>query len=233
MQQILTSTKIQKRTLSYEPIDDIYCQYKDIVETTIDGILTDSITQCNIATIEEVLRVRNLESVISKIKVDWMYEGYGYIIGIPKDIYDKLLKGEIHISKILQECINNIYDPKKYVYCIYNHGAWHIADLQQKPIRYPIYFDYINGDITDAYYDLNKVLEFMKNDHRFLPIKFNHDDELKIMSIPYYNASDDYGYNTIQFCYLPDTEEEMKEIITTTSFDKSKIIKKLLTSFKK
>ena len=203
MKKILELETRTIREVYVEPIEenkdyvyfkDFHTEYhgdKRVAKGVISGITLKSCTE----------NLGPKDVVDNKIPVPWMYEGYGSVVGIPKEKYDDIVKGRVHIHDVCGEFTTKFYDPEHFVYCIFNYRSWKLATLDKEIIPIPMHLDYIDGQITDRYYDLEKLLEYLLgNPEKFVPSY--GEDKIEITDIPYYNADDSNGYKQIKFCCI-------------------------------
>ena len=199
--------KTYSRTIEMEKIENTpYSYYKD---TTIEKTSIDEQKASHIAHVtygaaldEKILKVKNLEPINNTVPAPKMYKGKATIEVITKSDLEKVQHGEVHISDIIYQRkhkVKPIKDDEMLV--LWNSGDEKIAYLSGDYIPIPIRIGYIEGNLDNGAYDLDKVLELLKNDKHVL-----NRENLKIIPIPYYNCYD--GQNkSIECKYLPDHDD--------------------------
>lgn len=219
MKKILSVKTSLVRELYVEPINEKYVIFSDehieyFGKTEVDKKIIRGITLK-----ENTENLGPKDSVSLDIPVSWMYENRGQILGIPKKVYSDLISGKIHVSEIYHNPNSSEYDPDNFVYCITNKGSYELASLDCTPIPVPIYFDYMNGLITDTKFRLNELLLYiLDHPEKFVP--FYRENKIEISNIPYYNADDYTGYKQIKFCYLVSQEEANELCKLSGSYEK-------------
>lgn len=102
MKKILEVETRTVREVYVEPLEenkdyvyfkDFHTEYhgdKRVAKGVISGITLKSCTE----------NLGPKDVVDDKIPVPWMYEGYGSVVGIPKEKYDDIMKGRVHIHDV-------------------------------------------------------------------------------------------------------------------------------------
>lgn len=192
------------RTIQIEKIDDTdFCFYQDTITQGDELTVTTGITSYS-----NIESTTGLNKINNHISVPKMYKGEAVIVGISKLNFDNMLAGYKRITEVITP-ITNINQLKDHILVLWNTGSHKICNLNYEFISIPISLGYCDGQITNEYYDLDKLFAKLKNDPHVLM-----KDDLKISEIPYYNATT-YSNRSIEFKYLMDTEEYRK----TTTLD--------------
>ena len=185
------------RNIEFEKIKDTnFIFYK---ETTIKGVNgnVSKIVNTGVTLYENINSVSELSNISDIIPVPKMYSGIAYVAGIKKDEYKLCMQGKKHITEVINKLkVDNIDDLDDYILVLWNPGSHKIMDLNYNFISIPIEMDYINGSVSDEYYDLNKLLKKLKKDPNVLDR-----DNISITDIPYYNRTE-WQSKTIDFKYL-------------------------------
>lgn len=199
MKKLIETNAIVKtnRVIEIEEINGTdFAFYKDTKMINTNGI--EKINSIIGATsIQNLKSIKGLEAISDTVLAPKMYEGKATIRVIKKSNFNLVLKGKKHISDVIENLSKKYYsDKENYMIVLWNIGSHTIADLQYNFISIPITFDYIYDNITNEYYDLEKLLKKLKNDCNVIDR-----DNLSITNIPYYNSS--YECNkSIEFKYL-------------------------------
>lgn len=192
------STIITHRTINTEEIEGTdFVFYEDRREVNDDGNIYTRI-YIGATSKENIESVTGLNNINDNIKAPKMYEGKANIVAIDKDDYQKVMNGDIHITDTIRYLKDIDYSDDKYILVLWNWGSYKVADLNYKFISIPINFGYIGACVDNERYNLNKLLEKLKNDECVL-----HREELEITKIPYYNCDYEVGKTkSIEFDYL-------------------------------
>lgn len=131
-----------------------------------------------------------------------MYKGKATIEVITKSDLEKVQRGEVHISDVIYQRKHKVKPVKDdEMLVLWNSGNEKIAYLSGDYIPLPIHIGYIEGNLDNGAYDLQKVLELLKDNKHVL-----NRENLEIIPIPYYNCYD--GQNkSIECKYLPDHDD--------------------------
>lgn len=219
MKNILTVKTSLVREVSIEAINKDYVSFEDKYTEYLgeEIVSTRKITGITLKSFTENLGQK--ESIKTKIPVPWMYNGVGSVIGIPKEVYQNIISGKIHVSKIYDDHEEDIYDPERFEYCLTNPGSYELSTLDGTPIPLPKSFYYIDGGITDLRFNLDALLKYiLDHPEKFIPY-YGH-DKIEITKIPYYNADDYTGHFQIMFNYLLSQEEANVLKDFQSNFDK-------------
>ena len=219
MKNILTVKTSLVREISIEAINEDYVSFEDKYTEYLgeEIVSTRKVTGITLKSFTENLGPK--ESIKTRIPVPWMYNGVGSVIGIPKEIYQDVISGRIHVSKIYDDHEEDTYDPSEYEYCLTNSGSYELATLDGTPIPVPKSFSYLDGGITDSRFKLEGVLKYiLSHPEKFIPY-YGH-DKIEITKIPYYSADDDNGYKEITFNYILSQEEANAIRDLKSGFDK-------------
>ena len=235
MEQILTSKKVVERNLSIvKHINDKYVLYKDENKMTVDDgePIVDSVY--GVTTIDKLMGVRGYEEVPYLINMADEKKKEPYTVAsIPISDLEKLKKGVIHFGLYdfpwgIEE---NLGDDMVYV--LVRTYDFTIRDMDEKLIPLPISLNYIDGNLDNKHYDLDKVLEIIKaNPSRFVTSDGGDASLIKICDIPYYNADDDRT-KFIDCKYLPNDEEYSEYVYGKHYFRYDKIVEKWFSKCKK
>lgn len=215
MEQILTSKKIVERNISIvKHINDKYVLFKDENKTTLDNGKPNVSSVYGVTTIDQLMSVRGDNAVPQHIIIpnDSKKEPY-FVALIPSEDLKKLKNGVIHFAHY-----NFLYSVDEnsagadMTYVLVRNYDYTLRDMDEKLIPLPITLNYIDGNLDNEYYDLDKVLEIIKaNPSRFVTVDGGDASLIKIENIPYYNA-DDNKTKFIDCKYLP-TDEEYNEYV--------------------
>lgn len=192
------STLITHRTINTEEIKGTdFVLYEDIREVNENGKSYIK-RHKGITSKENIESVTGMDDINDIVKTPKMYEGKAIVAVISKDDYQKLMNGELHITEVVQYLKNIDYSEDKYILVLYNWMSYKIADLNYNFISIPISFDFIDSGVDNYKYDLNKLLEKLKNDEHVC-----HRENLKISDAPYYISDyEDRITKVIEFKYL-------------------------------
>ena len=214
MKQILTSNKVVERNLSIvKHINDKYVLFKDENKSTVDDGKAYVSSVYGVTTIDKLMGVRGFDEVPYKINIvgDKMKEPY-IVMSIPTDDLEKLKKGVIHFGNYDFPLDVEDNSDTDMVYVLVRDYDFTMRDMDEKLIPLPISLNYIDGNLDNKHYDLDKVLEIIKaNPSRFVTSGGNDASLIKIHNIPYYNADEDRT-KYIDCKYLP-TDDEYKEYV--------------------
>lgn len=173
-----------------------FVYYEDIKEINKNG---EEYTEKNtgFTSKENILAVSELNPISWKIKAPKMYDNIATIAAIRKSNFNSVLEGKKHITEVIEPA-NEISYPvtEDYMLVLWNGASHKIANLNYDFIPIPISFGYIDGSIDNEIYNLDKLLDILKNDEHVV----NRED-LTISDIPYYNC-DEYKTKSIEFLYL-------------------------------
>ena len=235
MEQILTSKKIVERSLSViKYINDKYVLYKDENKITVDDRNPNVSSVYGVTTIDKLRKVKGYDEVPYLINVDGDNKKEPYtVMSIPSGDLEKLKKGVIHFGNYdfpwgIEE---NLGDDMVYV--LVRTYDFTMRDMDEKLIPLPISLNYIDGNLDNKHYDLDKVLEVIKdNPSRFVTSDGGDANLIKIHNIPYYNADEDRT-KFIDCKYLP-TDEEYSEYVYGKHYLRyDKIVDKWFSKYKK
>ena len=235
MEQILTSKKVVERNLSIvKNINDKYVLYKDENKITVDDGEPKVDSVYGVTTIDKLMGVRGYEEVPYLINIGDDKKEVPYTVtAIPIGDLEKLKKGAIHFGHYdfpwgVEE---NLGDDMVYV--LVRTYDFTIRDMDEKLIPLPISLNYIDGNLDNKHYDLDKVLEIIKaNPSRFVTSDGGDASLIKICDIPYYNA-DDGRTKFIDCKYLPTDEEYSEYVYGKHYFRYEKIVEKWFSKCKK
>lgn len=173
-----------------------FVYYEDIKEINKNG---EKHTEKNtgFTSKENIASVSELNPISWKIKAPKMYDKMATIAAIKKSNFNSVLKGKKHITEVIEPA-NEISYPvtEDYMLVLWNGASHKIANLNYDFISIPISFGYIDGSIDNEIYNLDKLLDILKNDEHVV-----NRENLTISNIPYYNC-DEYKNKSIEFLYL-------------------------------
>lgn len=203
---IETETVVKtKRRIDIEKIEgtDFVC-YVDTREVNTDGTV-ETKEYKGITSLENLKSVKGLEKIEDKVSVPKMYEGYACVAAINKQNFKDVLIGKKHISEVIED-VSKLSFPisNDWLVILWNWKSYKIADLNYDFIPIPIHLNYMNGEVDNEKYDLDKLLEKLKEDKHVI-----NRENLKITNIPYYNVEEERN-QTIDFLYLFDKEDYQK-----------------------
>ena len=234
MEQILTSKKIVERSLSIiKYINDKYVLYKDENKITRDDGEPKVSSVYGVTTIDKLRSVKGYCDVPYLIVIpdDPSKEPY-FVTSIPTDDLEKLKNGIIHFENYDFPCDVKV-DDADTVYVLVRTFDISLRDMDENLIPLPIGLNYIDGNLNNKHYDLDKVLEIIKaNPSRFVTSDGGDASLIEIQNIPYYNADKDRT-KFINCKYLP-TDEEYKEYFYSKHYLRyDKIVEKWFSKCKK
>ena len=199
---------ITHRTINTEEIEGTdFVFYEDVREIFDSGNFLEEVYKgvTSKENINSVIAMMNIENIVNAPR---MYEKKAVVAAINKDNYQKVMNGDMYIGDAIEHLKNINYSEDKYILVLWNWLSNKIADLNYNFISIPIYFGYLNGSVDDSKYDLNHLLEKLKNDERVC-----HRENLKITDIPYYNRDyEERRTKQIKFSYLL-TDKEYNDIV--------------------
>ena len=214
MKQILTCKKVVERNLSIvKHINDKYVLFKDENKMSVDDGEPIATSFYGVTTIDQLMGVRYYEEVPYLINfVDDKKKVPYTVMSIPSGDLEKLKNGEVHFSHYdFPSSIEDNTDTDM-LYVLVRTYDFTIRDMDEKLIPLPISLNYIDGNLDNKHYDLDKVLEIIKaNPSRFVTSGGADASLIKIHNIPYYNADEDRT-KYIDCKYLP-TDEEYREYV--------------------
>lgn len=150
-----------------------------------------------ITSMENINSVNGLKRISNTVVTPKMYQGEAIVAIITQDNFDCVLNGSKHITEVIEYPYDkDYYIPDNYILVLWNVGSHRIADLHYNFISIPISIGYIDGSVDNGSYDLEKLLEKLKQDENVCDR-----ENLKITDIPYYNAEEGRD-KSIEFKYL-------------------------------
>ena len=156
--------------------------YATVTEVT-NGV-TNVTKNCGICDISVFEEHNSIEPISNKIIVDDFYRKQGVFAVIHKSELEKVMNCEKYISEVIgQLTVDNIDDPN-YEIVIWGWGAHQLMGLNKEFIPVPIHFDYLNGSLSNEYYDLQDAVVKIKKSLYTLK-----KSEVEIKKIPYYNCT--------------------------------------------
>lgn len=208
--EVTIKTKRKIETEEIANTDFVYYRdYKSVISTENPG--REIRVNIGITSKANLLTVKGLEPIQDVVSAPKMFESKAQVVAIRNENYAALINGKKHLSYVVEQLDeSNVYgrDTKNYKLVLYNWECYRIADLQHNLISIPITMSYIDGQISNREYDLEKLLEKLKKDPNVLDR-----ENLHISNIPYYNCEEDKT-QTINFQYLLPTEIYEKVMTT-------------------
>ena len=140
----------------------------------------------------------SVELISNKISIQGFYQNQGVFAVIQKSELEGVMNCEKPISEVIgQLTVDNIDDPN-YEIVIWGWGAHQLMGLNKEFIPLPIHFDYLNGSLSNEYYDLQDAVVKIKNS----PYTLNK-SEVEIKKIPYYNCTKESNLQIEFYTMLP------------------------------
>lgn len=198
---------ITHRTINTEEIEGTdFVFYEDVREIVQNGNFCTEVYK-GVTSKENINSVIGLGDIENIVKAPRMYEKKAIVAAINKDNYQKVMNGDMYIEDAIEHLKNIDYSKNKYVLILWSWLSNKIADLDYNFISIPIHLGYMNGFVDNSKYDLNQLLEKLKNDERVC-----HRENLKITDIPYYDRDyEERRTKQIEFSYLL-TDKEYDDI---------------------
>ena len=186
-----------------------------------------------VTTIDKLRKVKGYAEVPYLINVDDDKKKEPYtVMSIPSGDLEKLKNGIIHFENYDFPCDVKV-DDADTVYVLVRTYDISLRDMDEKLIPLPISLNYIDGNLDNKHYDLDKVLEIIKaNPSRFVTSDGGDASLIKICDIPYYNADKDRT-KFINCKYLPTDEEYSEYVYGKHYFRYEKIAEKWFSKCKK
>lgn len=154
---------------------------------------------CGITTTDILEKHKGVKIPKSYFECEKLYNKSGVVAAILKTDFEKVLKAKLHITEVIKEISDKNIDNLDYMFIIWNSGSHTILSLNERFISLPIHFNYIDGNVSNEYYDLGKVLNKVKKS----PYVLNAED-IDITEIPYYNATEIQDKQVSFYLLLPD-----------------------------
>lgn len=204
--------KITRKVNTSEIEGTEFVVYEDIREIKVDGGKPTRTVCKGIALKSDVKENGNKYDAINgfisfseRIRVDEMYNHYAHIALVKDENLKKVQLGQMHITDVVEYIEKDGFTLEGYTPILWNAGSYKAMTLNYKPISLPIYISDVDGyALTNAKYDLEKLLLKMKNDRHVCDR-----ENLTITNIPYYNATSRRN-RVINFRYLLDQEDYEK-----------------------
>lgn len=166
--------------------------------TEITNGVTNVTKNCGICDISVFEEHKSIEPISNKIIVDDFYRKQGVFAVIQKSELEKVMNCEKPISEVIgQLTVDNIDDPN-YEIVIWGWGAHQLMGLIKEFIPLPIHFDYLNGSLSNEYYDLQDAVVKINNS----PYTLKKSD-VEIKTIPYYNCTKESNLQIEFYTMLP------------------------------
>ena len=235
MEHILTSKKVVERNLSIvKNINDKYVLYKDENKITVDDGKPKVDSVYGVTTIDKLRKVKGCDEVPYLINMPDEKKKEPYtVMSIPSGDLEKLKKGVIHFGHYDFPLGIEDNAGTDMLYVLVRTYDFTIRDMDEKLIPLPISLNYIDGNLDNKHYDLDKVLEIIKaNPSRFVTSGGGDARHVKIHNIPYYNADEDRT-KFIDCKYLPTDEEYSEYVYGKHYFRYEKIVEKWFSKCKK
>lgn len=154
---------------------------------------------CGITTTDILEKHTGVKVPICHFECEMLYNKSGVIAAILKTDFEKVLKAELYITDVIKEVSSKNIDNSDYMFVIWNSGSHKVMSLDEKFISLPIHFNYIDGNVSNEYYNLGKVLDKVQKS----PYVLNSGD-IDITEIPYYNATERQDKQVSFYLLLPD-----------------------------
>lgn len=124
-------------------------------------------------------------------------------------LYNDLEIYMIKINEIIDH-IEDINDFEDFIVLKWDGAKEELYEYgSDNPIPKTVYFDYTSGNISNINYNLEEMLEILKNRKDIVIFKGNFGEE--IQSIPYYNCDEYTGKNRfISFKWIPNNKDWTK-----------------------
>ena len=170
--------------------------YGNKIEIT-DGVV-ETKKYCGVCESDVFEGHNSVEPISNKISIQGFYQKQGVFAVIQKSELEKVMNCEKPISEVIgQLTVDNIDDPN-YEIVIWGWGAHQLMGLNKEFIPLPIHFDYLNGSLSNEYYDLQDAVVKINNS----PYTLKKSD-VEIKTIPYYNCTKESNLQIEFYTMLP------------------------------
>lgn len=190
--------------------------FRDI--QSIDGNVISKIE--GVALEDQINSTDGISKIDTKVEVQEDSEYYAFPMVIKNEDMEKVMAGKAHITDRIESPTFKTATSKDYQLILFQSATYNIFDLNLNPKAIPVHLDYINGQVDDAHYDLEKLLQILKNNSRVID-----KENLSISDIPVYNQ--DVATRTIDLKVLL-SDAEYAEYITKDYYDKYEYILNVL-----
>ena len=157
----------------------------------------------------------------------------GFLWLLPKNTLQEYVTGNMHFEDVYEstkklneteiaKIIPKTNWQKEYEIVIMCSDSNDILDTNHIPYPKTIHRNYIDGQISDKYYDLQKLHAYLQKKPKRFVLKGN-----KIQTIPWYNQDEDQT-QTIEFYFIPTREEYIPIYNAESQYDRDKIIAKTM-----
>lgn len=193
------------RTIEIEKIEGTdFAFYMDTREIDENGKKSVTVYK-NVTSIENINAVKGLQNISNQVAAPNMYRGTAIVAAIRKDNFKALLNGNKEIMEVIKYLDDVNYPVSDdYVLVLWSIGSYKIADLHYNFISIPIRMEHVDDNDADERYDLDKLLEKLKQDKNVCDR-----DKLKI--------SDIGQHKSMEFKYLL-PNEVYKKVANKDSF---------------
>ena len=158
----------------------------------INGVV-ETKKYCGICESEVFDDHNSVTSISNHIAIKEFYCQQGEFAVIHKSELEKVMNCEKYISEVIGQLTVDNIDDSNYEIVIWGWGAHQLMGLNKEFIPLPIHFDYLNGSLSNEYYDLQDAVVKIKNSPYTLK-----KSEVEIKRIPYYNCTET-SYAQIEF----------------------------------
>ena len=163
----------------------------------INGVV-ETKKYCGVCESEVFDNHNSVTSISNHIAIKEFYRQQGAFAVIHKSELEKVMNCEKYISEVIEQLsVDNIDDPN-YEIVIWGYGAHQLMNLNKEFIPVPIHFDYLNGSLSNEYYDLKDAVVKIKNSPYTLKKA-----EVEIKKIPYYNCTKESNLQIEFYTMLP------------------------------
>lgn len=192
---VKTIEQVKKTTVEYtkKPIEGTNFVKWYATKTEITDGFEDVVKYCGVCDAETFDSHNSVEPISKQILIDGLYRKQGMFAVIQKSELEKVMNCEKHISEVIEQLTVDKIDDPNYEVVIWGWGAHQLMGLNKEFISVPIHFDYLNGSLSNEYYDLEYALGKIRNS----PYTVNSMD-IEIKGIPYYNRTET-SYSQIEF----------------------------------
>ena len=203
-------------------------EYKNIVKDVVLYVASTTVevdettdTAIGFATLDAIMNSK-ADGVIPKLyRKDGNIQDFLNLVS--KELLSKFASGEIDFLKLYK--VSSMYDLEaitskenfmdEYAIVLMRNYSHDILDLDGVPYPHAIKLDYIEGSLSDEYYDLDRLFTYLSSDT-------NRFSEVSRKPIPYYNRSESQT-EQIEVTFIPTKEEYAKIFAAGDYFEKRKM----------
>ena len=192
--------QIKKTTVEYtkKPIEGTNFVKWYATKTEITDGFEDVVKYCGVCDAETFDSHNSVEPISKQILIDGLYRKQGMFAVIQKAELEKVMNCEKYISEVIEQLTIDNIDDTNYEIVIWGYGAHQLMGLNKEFIPVPIHFDYLNGSLSNEYYDLQDAVVKIKNSPYTLK-----KSEVEIKKIPYYNCTKESNLQIEFYTMLP------------------------------